>query len=158
MYMRITFIIHLYLMCRPLLSITAWHLLLYERINVLHLSTNIFSHSPFKFVHSSSTFLGFFSLVISFSNFQTFSVGFISVLWAGNYITVTFSSEWNVLTGFAVWHGTLSCINTAGWLIAVLKLGTCFFNIFLYTVVLILPCSLTRSQNNYAKRHHTSSS
>ena len=38
----------------------------------------------------------------------------------------------------------LSCINTAGWLIAVLKLGTCFFNISLYTVAFILPLSLTR--------------
>ena len=48
-------------------------------------------------------------------------------------------------------HGTLSCINKAGWLIAVLKLGTtCFFNISLYTVALILLCSL--------KHHHTSSS
>ena len=43
-----------------------------------------------------------------------------------------------------MWHRVLSCINTAGWLIAVLKLGTCFFNISLYTVALILPCSLTR--------------
>ena len=29
-------------------------------------------------------------------------------------------------------------------LIAVLKLGTCFFNISLHTIALILPCSLTR--------------
>ena len=68
----------------------------------------------------------------------------MSGLWESLYITVTSPSERNVLTVFAVWHGTLSSINTASWLIAVLKLGTCFFNISLYTVALILPCSLTR--------------
>ena len=56
----------------------------------------------------------------------------------------TSSSERNVFTDFAVWHGAWSCMNTVGWLIAVLKLGTCFFNISLYTAALILPCSLTR--------------
>ena len=44
-------------------------LLLHERINVLHSSTDIFSHSPFKLFHSSSTFFAFFSLALSFSNF-----------------------------------------------------------------------------------------
>ena len=128
-------------MYRPLLSITAWHLLRHERINVLHRSTDIFSHSPFKLVHSSSTFLGYFSLALSFSNFQTFSIEFMSGLWVGHSITVTSSSERNIFTNFAVWP----CINTAGWLIAILKLGTTyFFNISLYTVALILPCSLTR--------------
>ena len=68
----------------------------------------------------------------------------MSGVWAGHSMTVTSFSEWNILTDFAVWHGALSCINTVGWLIAVLKLGTCFFNISLYTVALILPCSLTR--------------
>ena len=132
-------------MYRPLLSITAWHLLRHERINVLHSSTDIFCHSPFKLVHSSSTFLGFFSLALSFSKFQTFSIGFMWGLWAGHYITVTSSTERNVLTNFTVWHGALFCINTACWLIAVLKLGTTrFFNISLYTVALILPCSLTK--------------
>ena len=132
-------------MCRLLLLIADWHLLLHEWINVLHSSMNIFSHSPFKFVHSSSMFLGLFSLALSFNNFQIFSIGFISGLWAGHSITATFSSERNVLTDFVVWHGVLSCINTAGWLIAVLKLGTtCFFNISLYAVALILPSSLTR--------------
>ena len=131
-------------MCRPLLSITVWRLLQHKGINVFHSSTDIFSHSPFKLVHSSSTFLGFFFLSLSFSNFQIFSIWFMSWLWAGHSITVTFSSERNVLTDFAVWHGALSSINTAGWLIAVLELGTCFFNISLYTVALILPCSLTR--------------
>ena len=44
-----------------------------------------------------------------------------------------------------MWHKVLSCINTADWLVAILKLGTtCFFNICLYTVALILPRSLTR--------------
>ena len=71
--MKMVFLIHSYLMYRPLLSITTWHLLLPKWINVLHSSTDIFSHSPFKLVHSSSTFLGFFSLALSFSNFQTFS-------------------------------------------------------------------------------------
>ena len=100
---------------------------------------DIFSHSPFKLVHSFSMFLGFFSLALSFSNFQIFSIGFMFGLWDGYSITVTFFSERNM------WHGVLSCINTAGWLIAVLKLGTtCFFNISLYTVVLLLQCSLTR--------------
>ena len=143
----------------PLLSITVCHLLLHKQINVLHSSTDIFSHSPFKLVHSSSTFLGFFSLALSFSNFQTFSIGSMSVFWAGHFITVTSSSERNVLIDFAVWHGALSCIDTASWLIAISKLGTCFFNISLYTVVLILPCSLTRfctSNRNHAKHHHTS--
>ena len=90
-------------------------------------------------------FLGFFSLTLSFRNFQIFSIGFMSGLWAGHSITVTSSSERNVLTDFAVWHGALSRINTAGWLIAVLKLGTAgFFNISLYTVALIQLCSLIR--------------
>ena len=131
-------------MCRLLLSITAWHHLLHERINVLYSSTDIFSHSSFKLIHSSSTFLGFLFLALSFSNFQTFSIGFISGLWAGHSITVTSSSERNVLTDFAVWHGALSCINTTGWLIGVLKLGTtCFFNISLYTWELIfIYCGL----------------
>ena len=131
-------------MCRLLLSITASHLLLQKQINVLHSSMDIFSHSHFKFVHSSLMFLGFFSLALSFSNFQIFSIGFMSGLSAGHLITVTSSSERNVWTDFAVWHGALSSINTAGWLIAVLKLGTCFFNISLYIVALILLCSLTR--------------
>ena len=131
-------------MCRPLLSITAWHLLIHEWINVLHSSTDIFSRSPFKLVHSSSIFLGFFSLGFSFSHFQTFSIGLMFGLCAGHSITVTSSTERNVLTDFAVWHGALSCINTAGWLIAVFKFGICFFNIPWYTDALILPCSLTR--------------
>ena len=127
-------------MCKSLLSITAWYLLLHERINVLHSSTDIFSYSSFKSVHNSSTFLGFFSQGLSYSNF---SIGFMSGLWAGHSITVTSSSE-NVLTDFGVWHGALFCINTVGLLIAVLILGTtCFFNISLHTVALILPCSLT---------------
>ena len=130
-------------MCTSLISIT-WHFLLHKRINVLHSPTNIFSHSPFKSVNTSSTFLGFFSLAFSFSNFQTFSIGFMSRLWAGHSVTVTSSSERNVLTAFAVWDGALSCINTVVWLIGVLKLGTCFFNMSLYTVALILPCSLIR--------------
>ena len=131
-------------MCRPLLLITAWHLLLHERINFSHSSRDIFSHPPFKLVPSSSTFLGFFSLVLSFGNFQTFSVGFLSKLWSGHSITVTSASEGNVLTDFAVWHGALSCIHTAGWLIAVLKLGTkCFFKISFNTFMLILPCRKT---------------
>ena len=130
----------------PLLSITAWHLLQNERMNVLHSSADIFSHSPFKLVHSSLTFLGFFSLSLSFSNFQTFAIGFMLVLWAGHSITVTSSSERNILTDVAVWHRALSCINTAGWLIGVLKLGTTyFFYISLYTVPLILPRGLTRN-------------
>ena len=132
-------------MCRPLLSITAWHLLLHERINVWHSSMDIFSHSPFKLVHSSSTFLGFVFLPHSFSNFQTFSIGFMSGLWAGNFIAVTSSSERNILTDFSVWHGVLSCINTAGWFLAVLKLGICFFNISLHAVASVLSCSLIRS-------------
>ena len=132
-------------MCRPLLSITAWHLLLYEQINVLHSSMDISSHSPFKLVHSSLMFLGFFSLALSFSNFQIFSIVFMSGFWAGHSITITSSSERNVLTDFAVWHWALSYINTTGWLIAVLKLGTTYFSSFsLYIVALILPCSLTR--------------
>ena len=132
-------------MCWPWLSITAWHLLRPKRINVLHSSTDISSYSPFKLVHSSSIFLGFFSLALSFYNFQTFSIGFMSGIWAGHSKTVTSSSERNVLTDFAVWHRVLSCMNTAGWWIAILKLGkTCFFNISLYTIMLILPCSLTR--------------
>ena len=119
--------------------------LLHKRINVLHSPTNIFSHSPFKSVNASSTFSWFFSLAFSFSNFQTFSIGFMSGLWAGHSVTVTSSSERNVLTGFAVWHGALSYINTVGWLIAFLKFSTtCFFNISFYTVALILPRSLTR--------------
>ena len=131
-------------MCRSLLSITVWHLLLHEPNNVLHSSTDVISHSPFKLVHSFSSFLRFFSLALSFSNFQTFSTGFMSGLWAGHSITVTSSSERNVLTDFAVWYRALSCINTTDWLIAVLKLGTCFFNISLYTIAIILPCNLTR--------------
>ena len=124
-------------MCRPLLSITAWHLLIHKRINASHSSTGIFSHSHFKLVHSSSTFLGFFSLPFLFSNFQTFLRGFRSGLWPGHSITVTSSSERNVLTDFAVWHGTLSCINTAGWILSVLKLGkTCFFNISFILILL----------------------
>ena len=127
-----------------LLSITAWHPLLHERINVLHSSTDIFSHSFFKLALSSSTFLGFFSLALSFKNFQTFSIEFLSGLWVVHLITVTSSTERNVLTDFAVWHGVLSCIITVGWLIPRLKLGsTCFFTITLYTVTLILPCSRT---------------
>ena len=47
-------------------------------------------------------------------------------------------------TDFTVWHGVLFCINTAGWFNAVLKLGTCFFYISLYTVALILLCCLIR--------------
>ena len=132
-------------MYRPLLSITAWHLLLTEQINVLNSTTVFFSHSPFKLVDISSTFLGFFSLALSFSIFQTFSIWFMSRLRANRSITVTFSSERNVLIDFAVLHGVLSCINTNDWLIAFLKLGTtCFFNISLYTVALILLCSLTK--------------
>ena len=140
-------------MCRPLRSITAWHLLSHERIHVLNSSTDIFYHSPFKLVHSSSTFLEFFSLALLFSKFQTFSIGFISRLWASHSITVTSSSERNALTDFRA----LSCINTAGWLIAILKLSTCFFNISLYTVALILPYSLTRGLVPAAKPCQTSS-
>ena len=51
-----------------LLSITAWHLLLHERTNVSHLTTDIFSHPPFWFVHSSSTFLEFFPNILNNSN------------------------------------------------------------------------------------------
>ena len=124
----------------------------------MHSSTDTFSHSPFKLVHSSSTFLGFFSWVHSFSHFQMFSIGFMSDLWAGHSIKVTSFPERNVLTYFAVWHGALSCINTAGWLIAVLKLGTtCFFKSPLSTVVLILPCSLTRGPGLTQKSWQTPS-
>ena len=119
--------------------------MLHEQLNVLHWSTDIFSHSPFKLVHSSLTFREFFSFVLSFSNFKTFSIGFMSGLWAGYSITVTSSSERNVLTDFAMGHGALSCINTAGWLFAILKWGTTYFvNISLYTVAVILSCSMTR--------------
>ena len=146
-------------MFRPLLSTTAWHLLLHERINVLHSWTDIFSHSPFKLVHNSSTFLGFFSLALSFSNLQTFSTGFMSERWAGHSITLTSSSERNVLIDFAMRHEVLSCINSASWLIAVINIGTTyFFNITLYTVALILPCSLTRGpvppQKSYQAPSH----
>ena len=128
----------------PLHSITAWNLLQHERSNVLHSSTDVFSNSSFKLVHSSSTFLGFVSLSLLFNNFQTLTIGFIPGIWAGHSITVTSSSERYILTDFAVWYGALSCVNTAGWLIVILELDTCFFNISLYTVALILPCSLTR--------------
>ena len=75
------------------LSITAWYLLLHERINVLHSSTNIFSYSLFILIHSSSMFLGFFSSALPFSNFQTLSIGFMYGLWAGHSIIVISSSE-----------------------------------------------------------------
>ena len=144
-------------MFRPLLSITVRHLLLLKRMNVLHSSTDIFSPS-FKLVHGSLTFLGFFSFALSLSNFQKFSIGFKSGIWVGHFITVTSSSERNVLTDFAVWHEALSFMNTAGWLIAVLKLDTSFFNISLYTVALILPCILVRGplyDQNHTKHHDT---
>ena len=48
-------------------------------------------------------------------------------------------------------------MNTDCWLIPVLKLGTCFFNISSYTVVLILPCGLYPLQKSY-QTHHTMSS
>ena len=147
-------------MCRPLLSITARHLLLHERIHVLHSSTDIFTHSPFKLVHKYSTFYGFFSLAISLSNFQTFSIGFMSGLWAGHSIKVTPSPERNILTDLAVWHGALSCINTAGWLIAVLKLSTFLRYIFIYSSInfTVLPDKRSCTSNrNHTKRHHTSS-
>ena len=112
--MKIAFIIHLYLMCSHLLSIIAWLLLLHEWINVLHSSAYFFSYSPFKLIHRSSMFLGFFSLALSLSSFQAFLIGFMSEIWAGNLITVTSSSERNVWTDFAVWNGALSYINTAG--------------------------------------------
>ena len=115
--------------------------------------------------HFISTFLGFFPLALSFSNFQKFSIGFMSGLWAGHSITVTSFSERYILTIFAVWHRALNCINSVCWLIAVLKLGTCFFNISLYTFVYICAnftvypnkrsCT---SYRNHAKHHHTSSS
>ena len=63
---------------------------------------------------------------------------------AGHSITVTSSLERNVLTDFALWHVALSCIDTAVLLIAVFKLDTCFFNVSLYAVVLILLCSQAR--------------
>ena len=61
-----------------------------------------FSYSPFKLVHSSSTFLGFFSLALSFNNFKTFSKGFMPGLWAGHSITITCPAERNVFTDFPV--------------------------------------------------------
>ena len=128
-------------MCRPLLSITAWHLLLH----IFCIHQRIFSHSILKLVHSYSTSLGFFSLAPSFRNFQTFSIVFMSELWAGHFITVTSSSDRNILTDFTVRHGALSCIYTARGLNVVLKLVTCFFNISLYKIALIWPCSLMRS-------------
>ena len=149
-------------MCKPLLSITSWDLSANERIIILHSSTDIFSHSPVKLVHSSSTFLGFFSLALSFSNFQTFSIGFMSLLWAKHSITVTSSSEKNVLTDFTVWHWVLSCVNTVGWLIVVLKFGTTFLQyLFVYSFInfTVLPNKRScTSRWNLAKHHHTSSS
>ena len=119
-----------------------------------HSSTDIFFHSPFKLLHSSSTFLVFFSLALLFSNFLTFPKGFMPGFSVGHSITVTSSTERNVLTSsternvltdIAMWHGALCCINRDGWLIAVLKWSkTCFFNISLYTLAFILPYSLTR--------------
>ena len=158
--MKIAFIIHKYFMCRSLLSITVWHLLLHERINVLH-STNIFSHSPFKLVHSSSTFLGLFSLALSFRNFRTFSVGFITGLWAGHSITVTSSSERNVLNRLRCVTRSV-ILNKYGWLINCSSHIRC--NMFVqyllvYTCVNFTVYPDKRSCNsscNHAKHYYTS--
>ena len=132
-------------MYRPLLSNKSLTSFATRAKLCLPSSMDIFSHSPFKLVHSSSTFLEHFSLALSFSNFQIFTIWFMSGLWIGHSITITSSSERNVSGEFAEWHGTLFCMNIAGWLIPVLRLGTkCFFNISLYTVWLLLPCCLTR--------------
>ena len=70
----------------------------------------------------------------------------MSGLCTGQSITVTFSLEKKILIDFALWNGALSCINTAGWLTAVLKLGKkCCYNNSLYTNALIRPCNLTRA-------------
>ena len=115
---------------------TAWHLLLHKQINVLHSLTEILSHFLYKLVHSSLTFFRFFSSAFSFINFQTFLIGFMSRFWTGYSITVTSSSERNVLADFTVWHGALSYINTDGWLISAFKLGmTYFLNISVYSSV-----------------------
>ena len=122
-------------MCRPLLSITAWHFC-YTRELMSCIHQRIFSpilllNEPIVLRRFLDSFPWLFHLVIP-------NILNMSGLWGGHSITVTSSSERNVLD-FAVWHRALSCINTAGWL------STCFFNIYLYTVVLILRCSLTRS-------------
>ena len=78
--MKIAFIIYSYLICRHLLSITAYHILLFERINVLHSPTDIIVYSLFKLVHNFSMFFGFFSFALSICNFQTFSKVFMSGL------------------------------------------------------------------------------
>ena len=136
--MKTALIIQQYLMCRALLSIASWYILLQEQINVFHSSTDKFSVSPFKLFHSSSTILGFFFFGISFSNFQIFPNLFVFELWTAHNINILLRKK--CLNRY----GALSCINTANWLITVLKLGTCFLTISLYTFALILPRSLGR--------------
>ena len=85
-----------------------------QRVDIpLNKETNqpIISHSSFRKAHKSSIFWGFLFWAFSPMIFHTFSIGFISRLCGGHFITAIpfFSRKLN--TVLALWQGALSCIN-----------------------------------------------
>ena len=71
----------------PLHCIISLHFRQHEQINFLQKVVVILSHSSFRKPHKSSIFWGFLFWAFSPMIFHTFSVGFISGLCGGHFIT-----------------------------------------------------------------------
>ena len=75
-----------YLVNEPLLSMTAAHLRLQERIGSWQSSILILDHSSWSFTHKSSVLVGFLSTTFTPKVFQRFSIGLKSGLCGGQSI------------------------------------------------------------------------
>ena len=72
-----------YLVNEPLLSMTAAHLRLQERISSWQSSILILDYSSWSFTHKSSVLVGVLSITFTPKVFQRFSIGFKSGLCGG---------------------------------------------------------------------------
>ena len=128
----------------PLHWITSLHLRPHEPINFLQKLVVILSHSSFRNPYKSSVFWGFLVWTFSRMIFDTFSIGFVSELCDGHFITAIPSSSRKLNTILAEWQGTFSCINIGVSTVPLRKWGrACGRRSSLQTLALILPWKRT---------------
>ena len=107
----------------PLHWITLLHLRPQEPINFIQKVVVILAHSSSRKPHKSSIFWRFHYWAFSFMIFHTFSIGFISGLCGGHFISAIPLSSRKLNRVLALCQGTLSCINIRAPTVSLRKWG-----------------------------------
>ena len=104
----------------------------------------------------SSIFLGFLFWTFSSMIFHTFSIGFISWLCWGYFITAIPSSSRKLNTVLALWQGALSCINNGVSNLPLCKWGSaCWRRSFFFFIKTDIKITVKTNNGSYSRwRNH----